>query len=87
MERQKTNKKVVLSSIYGPCAVEQPIYPNTEISYFDGIYDAVRYSQYVGFGYYRCYDRIGEEIFDVMYHGKVYLTRGQIEYVMNLVKQ
>ena len=87
MDRQKTKAKVILSSIYGKTALDQQIYPNTEVSYFDGIYEAIRYSQYCGFGVYRVYDRIGDDIFDVLYHGEVYLDTDSVVYLMDQVKQ
>lgn len=63
------------------------VYPNTEISYFDGIYEAVRYCQYCGYGTYRVYDKIEDEIYDVLYHGEVYLDYDAVVYLMDQVKQ
>ena len=63
------------------------IYPDQTVNYFDGVYEATRLSQYCGFGKYRCYDRIGEELFPVVYHGKVYLDFADVIYLMESVKQ
>ena len=63
------------------------IYPDSEVSYFDGINNAVRLSQYCGFNTYRCYDRIDGEMFPVVYHGKVYLSFAECVYLMESVMQ
>lgn len=63
------------------------IYPDTSIPYFDGIQDVVRFSQYLGFGKYRVYDRIEDEIFPVLDCGMIYLDYDSVVHLMDSVKQ
>ena len=64
------------------------IYPNRVITYYNGKIDrwCMRYSQYCGFGSYRVYDIMENEIIDVFYHGKVYLDYDAVVYLMDQIK-
>lgn len=64
------------------------IYPNRVITYYNSKTGkwCMRYSQYCGFGSYRVYDIIENEIIDVLYMGDVYLDFNGVVYLMHQVE-